>query len=127
MINKRTRAKPRDLEYQIQVSIFQWISFHEKKYKGLDLAYSTASGLKLPIGSIVKAHKVGIIKKGLPDIVIPVSRKGFHGLYIELKTDEGKPTKEQVEFVKRLNEEGYLACFSYGFKETISKLEYYFT
>jgi len=106
--------------------IFKWIQFNSARYRGLDLAYATASGLKMSIGALMKAHKAGIIKKGLPDIVIPVAKGGYHGLYIELKKEKGITSPAQKEFIKRLCEEGYLAKSIQGYQDTINAIEGYF-
>lgn len=109
-------------EYEIQRDIFAWAEVANGKYRGLDLMYATGSGLRLPVGLLMKAKRMGIIKKGLPDIVLPVARKGYHGLYIELKTDKGKPSADQVIFIKRLIEEGYFAITCKGFDEAIKMI-----
>lgn len=113
-------------EYQIQVAIFLWMDLHRNRYPNLDLSYSTASGVKMPIGLLMKCKRTGIVKKGLPDIVIPVPKGEYHGMYIELKTNEGKASKEQAEYVKRLSELGYKAIVCKGFDQTIKEIQGYF-
>jgi hypothetical protein len=88
--------------------------------------YATASGIRLSWGQITKAKMTGIVKKGLPDICLPVAKGKYHGLYIELKTETGRPSNEQKFFIKRLQEEGYLATISYGYISTIELIERYF-
>ncbi len=127
MRNYYAKPKRNDFEHQLQVSLFAWMFIQRNKYRGLDLAYSTGSGLRLPIGLRVKACKAGVIKKGLPDVVIPAARRGYHGLYIELKSEDGTTSKDQIEFIRRLNEENYLAVVCYSFKEVTSKIEWYFS
>ena len=49
-------------------------------------------------------------KKGISDTCLPVARRGYHGLYIEMKAP-GKlsgESKEQKEFGAQLASEGYL-------------------
>ena len=65
------------------------------------------------------------VKSGVPDIFLPVARGGAHGLFIELKTEKGKPSVNQREWVGDLGLNGYAAVFCYGWehaKDTI--LEY---
>ena len=107
--------------------IFKWIQFNSARYRGLDLAYATASGLKMSIGALMKAHKAGIIKKGLPDIVIPVARGGYHGLYIELKSKNGIVSPAQSEFIGKLMNEGYSSVIAWGYDEAIKMINDYFS
>ena len=51
--------------------------------------------------------------KGIPDLFLPVPRvpipcDGYHGLYIEMKTEKGTLTKEQKEFFAFAGNNGYL-------------------
>ena len=64
------------------------------------------------------------MKKGVPDLCLPVPRKNYHGLYIEMKYGNGRTSKEQREWINKLNEQGYKAVVCNGFekaKETIEK------
>ena len=107
-------------EFDIQRDLF-------KKFSHLDLMFATASGVKIPIGLVLKCKLSGIIKKGLPDIVIPYPRNGFHGLYLELKTETGHPSPEQSFFIKRLREEGYMALVAFGYDDAVNIIEDYFS
>lgn len=62
------------------------------------------------------------MRAGVPDLCIPVAKRGFHGLYIEMKYGRNKPTDKQLEWISLLNDNGYMAvvCVGYGqAKETI--------
>lgn len=60
----------------------------EYKYPELWLLNGSLNGVRLSIGQAVKAKRCGE-KRGFPDIFLPVARKGFHGLAIELKKKKG--------------------------------------
>lgn len=47
------------------------------------------------------------LKKGVPDLFLPVARHGYHGLYIELKCGANKPSREQLRWLDLLRGEGY--------------------
>lgn len=60
------------------------------------------------------------LKKGFPDNFIAVARGKWHGLFIELKRVKkclSVRSKEQREWIKRLNAAGYKALFCYGAEE----------
>lgn len=65
------------------------------------------------------------VKKGIPDLCVPVAKGGFHGLYIEMKSETGKPTKEQLEWIETLNGNGYKAVVCYGFDEARETIDQY--
>ena len=47
------------------------------------------------------------LKKGVPDICLPVPRAKYHGMYIEMKRIGGKPTAEQQYYINELAKQGY--------------------
>lgn len=68
------------------------------------------------------------VKKGYPDISIFIPAKGYHGLFIEMKRTGklSKITKEQKDWVKNLNENGYFAKICYGCIDAINTVYEYF-
>lgn len=67
------------------------------------------------------------LRKGFPDLFIPAARRGFHGLFIELKRDkQSKVSKAQREWIEYLNGAGYLAAICYGAEEAIAEISGYF-
>lgn len=72
-----------------------------------------------------KMKRIGL-RKGFPDIFIPTAKKGFHGLFIELKRDRhSHPTKEQLEWIAYLNKNGYYAVVAYGADAAIDEIKKY--
>jgi hypothetical protein len=55
-------------------------------------------------------------KAGVLDIFLAVPRKGFHGLFIELKKFGGRPSKEQLEFIEAVRQQGFAACVVEGWE-----------
>ena len=53
---------------------------------------------------------------GIPDFFLPVAAQGFHGLYLELKTERGKLSIEQQSIAMLLEEQKYkyVLCRSDG-------------
>lgn len=66
------------------------------------------------------------LKAGVPDLCIPAARKGYHGLYIEMKHGKNKPTDKQRQWIQILNDNGYCAKVCYGAKEAMELIEWYF-
>lgn len=53
----------------------------------------------------------------MPDICLPVSRHGYHALYIEMKFGKNKPTAAQRKMIDTLQAEGNKAVVSYSAAE----------
>ena len=98
-------------EYSEQVAVFLWAMMYEKMYPDLWLmSGSIMGGTKVPFKILAKWKKSGM-KKGKPDIQLPVARGGFIGLWIELKVRGGKnPSPDQVTYLTRLSEAGH-CCY----------------
>ena len=71
------------------------------------------------------ADKAMGVKKGVPDLCLPVARGGFHGLYIEMKTPSGKASAAQRWWVTRLTEQGYRAVVCHGYDAAVAELCWY--
>lgn len=109
-------------EHLHQVTLISWF----------DRTYIELSGrlFAIPNGGLRAksvAAKLSIegVRKGVPDLFLPVSRSGFYGLFIELKSEKGRPTKEQNDWVLFLLAQGYMAKVCYGYQEAIDLISGY--
>ena len=107
-----------------QQALIQWAEISSKKIPELSLLYAIPNGGKRNIATAVRLKKEGV-KAGVPDLCLPVARKGFHGLYIEMKVDRNKPTGNQMEWMKRLSEQGYAFKVCWGWEEAKKEIEKY--
>ena len=74
-----------------------------------------------------KNFKAEGLRPGVPDIMIPVPSKKYHGLFVEMKRVKGSNTSdEQVEWIALLNKQGYKAVICKGAAVAISEIEDYF-
>lgn len=73
-------------------------------------------------GYIMK--RMGVLK-GASDLFMAWPNGGFSGLFIEVKSKIGKPTPEQLAFIKRMRAVGYKAEVCYGADEVISTMKEY--
>jgi hypothetical protein len=49
------------------------------------------------------------LRKGIPDLYLPIKAGGHGGLYVEVKTDKGRVSPEQKTWIEWLSEHGYKA------------------
>ena len=65
------------------------------------------------------------LRSGFPDLLVPLARGGYHGLFVEMKYGKNKTTKEQKEWLERLSAEGYACAVCYNAAEAIKTIESY--
>jgi len=120
-------------EHDEQVALMNWAAIHLSNAPELALLYAVPNGAKLPYKGKGKRRfspeamrlKEEGMKPGVPDVVLPVARKEFHGMYIELKYGKNKPTPEQIWWNEHLTEQGYLAVICWGWQEAAQVISDY--
>lgn len=132
MEKRRRRVKrpvnenvPVPKEAQEQAWLFNWCRYASVKWSELDLLYHIPNGGSR--NAIEAMHlKAQGVKKGVPDLCLPVPRGKFHGLYIEMKRQKGGTlSTAQKEWIARLRNQGYRVEVCHGFKEAADVLEDY--
>lgn len=93
---------PKVSEHDIQVACINWFRLSYPKY----LIYAIPNGGARNIVTASKLKAEGVTS-GVPDLHIPIARKGYHGLYIEMKASKNKPTDNQITVMDKLRKEGY--------------------
>lgn len=112
-------------EYHIQKALFEWRDTMLGRYPKLKYLKGDMGGVRLPIGLARKMKAAGCMIRGWSDIQLPIARHGYNGLFIELKTEEGRLTKEQKTFLSDLTGEGYYAGCCKGLDAAIRSVENY--
>lgn len=107
-------------EANLQQTLFEW----SKYYKELDCMYAIPNG-----GSRHKLEAYNLkrqgVKAGVPDICLPLARKGYNGLYIELKWGKNKPTDKQLQWLDKLSKNGYKTAVIYTIEDAIKLIKEY--
>ena len=113
-------------EDRIQITIIEWtqVPAVREKYPELALLYHTANERKCSVYQGVHLKKMGV-KSGIPDLHLPVARKGYHGLYMELKSEKGRLSESQKWWLEHLAEQGYLCKVYRDPKEAFDMLIQY--
>lgn len=113
-------------ESEIQSLVFKWAELQLWRWPFLRFMYHCPNG-----GSRNKAEAARLkaqgVKAGVPDIFLPYPKDGYHGLYIELKTDIGKATEEQKDWLEYLSAAGYYTDVCHGFYAAVAVIEDYLT
>lgn len=111
-------------EQELQIAFFEWAKWQKGRYPELRLMHHIPNGGKRSKAEAAIFKAMGV-KRGVPDVFLPVPRGIYHGLYIEFKSDSGTPTSDQKEFLKSLQEAGYFVCVSNKLDKAISITERY--
>jgi hypothetical protein len=108
-------------EASIQSAFFEWLSL----YSRLRLAT-----FAIPNGGSrncleAKNLKAQGVTPGVPDIFMAVPCNGYHGLFIELKSKNGRLSEHQKVWVNNLNDRAYEAVVCYSLDEAMDAVSKY--
>ena len=115
-----------DTEAGAQEAIFSWCDIMRNTYPELKLLHHIPNGGQRNKATAIALKRQGV-KAGVPDLMLPVARLVYHGLYIELKKSDhtNKPTKLQKEWLEALEQQGYFTAVCYGYDEAVQTLTEY--
>lgn len=65
------------------------------------------------------------VKRGVPDLMLPLPTDKFHGLFIEMKFGKNKMTPEQKEFFDYATQQGYCCRVAYSADEAMKIIDEY--
>lgn len=69
--------------------------------------------------------KIMRLRPGMPDLLVPISKKGKTGMAMEFKIKPNKLTKNQLEIIDILNLYNWSAVVCYSFEEAKIHLDEY--
>lgn len=113
-------------EFDHQKYVFAWSRQPSirAQYPDLSLLFhiknETTGGAKQ-----VAIDKEGGVKKGVPDLFLPVPVLQFHGLFIEMKKEGGRVSDDQFWWLEHLKVNGYACAVCYGWKQAVEVLTWY--
>jgi hypothetical protein len=107
-----------------QSVVFDWAARQSCRYPELSLLYHIPNEGKRSPGAGARLKAMGL-KSGVPDICLPAARGNYHGLYIELKAQEGAPTTAQTDFLIAVRKQGYCSYICFGAEKAIEIIREY--
>lgn len=122
---KPARAKPVDREGQEQAALMQELQLrYPQAYK---LIYHVPNGGHRHKLVAAKLKGQGV-KAGVPDLVLPMARGGYFGLYIEFKAKppfDAEVSPSQDAYIQALTAQGYLAIVCRGCIDAVEAIRAY--
>lgn len=112
-----------DSEHIEQVRLFAWMMKNWRKYPELHLAFAVPNGGHRHKAVATKMKAEGV-KPGVPDIFLPVARKSFHGLFIEMKSKRKGASTSQAQdaCIEALRGQGYAVVVAHGWEKAAEAL-----
>ena len=102
-------------EHEEQATLIDWIHLVQAYQAELSLLFAIPNGgHRLP--SVAAALKREGVRAGIPDLMLPVARCGYHGLFIEMKAEGGSLSQEQKQWRTLLISQGYGHAVCYGYE-----------
>jgi len=109
-------------EASVQMAIVKYLRFQYP----FALYSATAGGVRTSFMQSARLKMTGYVA-GVPDLLIFEPCNGFHGLMIEVKRDsKSYATKEQKEWIEKLNERNYKAHVCKSFEDAKTVIDQYF-
>lgn len=117
-------------EQEEQLAFFQRVMSLQTRYPVLTFVFHVGNGAFLGANRARYGRlllNLGV-RNGVPDIVCPAARRGYHGLWIELKRLRYSPSDvkpEQRDYHEFLRSEGYLVNVCAGWVDAWNVLAAY--
>lgn len=121
---KRMRNFRLDDESGNQEALFSWAEFNIDRMPELEFMHHVPNGGKRDRMTAISLKRQGV-KAGVPDIFLPASRGGCHGLYIELKAGKNATTEKQKKWLNYLSDQGYYTAVCYGWRSAANLITTY--
>lgn len=112
------------IEQENQIAVMKWAKMQECVFPCLKLLHHIPNGGRRSKAEAGIFKALGV-KSGVCDLFLPCARRGFHGLYIEMKTDSGDLSESQREFIALVESEKYGAFVCRCAEDAIKVLRWY--
>lgn len=111
-------------EHSEQRKLIIWASWEIKSIPELALLFSIPNAGKRTQQQAAWMIAEGL-KSGVPDLFLPVMRYGKGGLFIEMKSEKGKLSENQIKWRDRLIVQGYEYALCRTAEEAMKNIKEY--
>lgn len=109
----RPATRRRSPEHEEQAALIRWRDMFAPTEPRLKWLHCSMNGVKLTKAQAGKAKAAGMTP-GVWDLFLPASSEYWCGLYIEMKSDRGRLTPEQIAFQKDFSKDfQFVVCRSW--------------
>lgn len=111
-------------EAEEQQAVIDWALYNVNNYPCLKWLHHIPNGGSRDKREAVKLRRQGV-KAGVSDLFLPFPTEDYHGLYIEMKSNKGRLSEKQAEFIEDMTRNGYKAVVCYSAEAAISVIKNY--
>jgi len=106
------------------IALMAWCALNIKTYPQLKWLSHIPNGGARDLREGTKFKAMGV-KRGFPDYFLAYPSKNYCGMFIELKIQTGKISKEQKDWIAHLSDVGYKAMICWSWEEARDELVKY--
>ena len=110
------------IEDRLQIGCVRWFSLAYGNYARL-LHHSPNGGSRNAIEA-AKFKQMGV-RAGFPDLILLVPKKGYHALFVEMKTRTGRQSEHQKEYQSAVEKMGYKYAICRSVEDFIKVVDEY--
>jgi len=112
-------------EEQEQIALFNWAKYVSPRPE-LEMLFAIPNGGYRAMQEGKRLKAAGVLK-GVPDVFLAFPIGIYHGLWIEMKRNDGKArlSTEQMDMLVKLQSQGYAVAVCYGAEEAQEIIELY--
>lgn len=118
---RRFKHGPEELE---MMAFFDYANISSNAHPAWRLAFHIPNERKASIQRRITLARCGV-KKGMPDICVPVSNHKYNSLFIEMKVKPNKPSPAQIDMLKNLMAQDNYTCICWSADEAIAIVKKY--
>ena len=115
-----------DTEHKSQCAVIKWAVLSQGRFPALKRLFAIPNGGHRDIRVAARLKAEGV-RPGVPDLMLPVPRGEYHGLFIEMKAKPNKLTELQEAECAALEASGYCVRVCFSSAEAIQSIEHYIT
>lgn len=112
-------------ETQEQIALIKWTQQPSIRQRYPELALLFHIPNERPDKVQAATLKKMGVKRGVPDLFLPVRAGRYHGLFIEMKANSGRASDDQLWWVEHLLANGYACYVCHGWKPASEVLLWY--
>lgn len=111
-------------EHAHQVALFAWAEYAKAEHPELELMFAVPNGGHRHKATAGRLKAEGL-RRGVPDVALPVPRGKWAGLWIEMKYGRNKTTADQERWIEALGRYGHRVAVCYDWMEAKAVIEEY--
>jgi hypothetical protein len=114
-------------EHEHQCAVIKWKDDQAMLglLPGVHLLFAIPNGGKRGKGEAGRFRAEGV-KPGVADLFLPVARGQWHGLFVEMKSEKGKLSELQNDFLADVDDQGYMTAVCFSAADAILVIENYY-